>query len=140
MAEANGVVRKHKDDRDRTRALVDGIEERRSIGDDHFRVHGDQLGGVGRLKRAAGPAILDFDIAAFYPAKGAKALPECGDARLSLGFAFLGAHQHADPPYAPGLLRRRGERHTRYRSADKTEKFPAPRVQPPDSNAVRLRP
>jgi hypothetical protein len=53
-------------------------------------------------------------------------LPECRDARLSFGLVFFGAHQHANPPHALGLLRTNGERNTRRRPAKPRDELPPP--------------
>src|SRR5262245_61620455 len=59
---------------------------------------------------AAGPTIVDLDIASFEPAQALQALQQRRDIGLSLHIALGVPHEHADPPHPLGLLRPGRER------------------------------
>src|SRR5262249_7133359 len=78
------------------------------------------LANVGRITQA--PAILDPQVAALAPAQLLQRLLE----RRELGTAGAAtAREHADPPYAPWLLRARHER-PRRRAAEQRDDLAPP--------------
>src|SRR5262245_6602831 len=78
------------------------------------------LANVGRITQA--PAILDPQVAALAPAQLLQRLLE----RRELGTAGAAtAREHADPPYAPWLLRARHERPRDGRAAEQRDEVAA---------------
>src|SRR5262245_27204164 len=78
------------------------------------------LANVGRITQA--PAILDPQVAALAPAQLLERLLE----RRELGTAGAAtAREHADPPYAPWLLRARHERPRDGRAAEQRDQLAA---------------
>src|SRR5262249_19657084 len=79
------------------------------------------LANVGRIPQA--PAILDPQVAALAPAQLLQRLLE----RRELGTAGAAtAREHADPPYAPWLLRARHERPRDGRAAEQRDERAPP--------------
>src|SRR5262249_45048381 len=82
------------------------------------------LANVGRITQA--PAILDPQVAALAPAQLLQRLLE----RRELGTAGAAtAREHADPPYAPWLLRARPERPRGRRAAEQRDELAASCVE-----------
>ena len=104
------------------------------IGDDHVRGGRDELRRIGTqaLGIAAGPSLLDADIAAVDPAQPFQFLPERADPALRFGVAFRNSQQDSDPPRPAGML---GSAHARPRgnrdAAEKRKKFPPPHAITP---------
>jgi hypothetical protein len=83
----------------------------RGLGDDHIWRQFYQLCHVGSYagRVTASPAIVDADVAAFYPSQFLKPLLQPFDPSLSF-CVISDTHKHADVPHPVGLLRARRER------------------------------
>jgi hypothetical protein len=82
---------------------------------------GDQLSckSASLVGIAAGPTIVDLDVAPFNPAQALQALQQRRDIGLSLRIALGVSHEHADAPHPLGLLRPGRERPCGRRAAEK---------------------
>ena len=76
--------------------------------------------GLGR-----GPARVDVHVAALAPSQLLQALLERRDAGLIVRVVGGRGHQHADAPHPLRLLRARGERPRRSRTAEKRDELAA---------------
>ena len=76
------------------------------------------------------PASVDSDVVALRPPELLESLPECGDEGLSFPVALCIPHQHADPLHPVRLLRARGQRPCRRRTADKRDELSSSHVPP----------
>jgi hypothetical protein len=80
---------------------------RSAVGQDQVGRHGEQLRRVVAqfIFSAAGPAVLDPEVAPLDPSQLPQAVFERVHARLCLWVAGDKTHQHADPPHPLALLR-----------------------------------
>src|SRR5262245_35308646 len=74
---------------------------------------------------AGGPAMIKSKVAALHPSQFLERLMERLHHRLRFQIAFGKVRQHANSPYALGLLRARRERPRSRRAGDERYKLPA---------------
>src|SRR5262245_32792186 len=86
---------------------------------------GDQLSckSAGLVGIAAGPTIVDLDIASFDPAQALQALRQRCDIGLRLWIALGVSHQDADAPHPLGLFRPCLERPCGRRAAEQCDEL-----------------
>src|SRR5262249_40540286 len=84
---------------------------------------GDQLSckSASLVGIAAGPAIVDLDIASFNPAQVLQAFQQRCDIGLSFRISLGVSHEDADAPHPLGLRRPRGERPCGRRAAEQCD-------------------
>jgi hypothetical protein len=93
---------------------------------DDFWLEREKLGRIAFHNRGitGGPSILIGDVTTLDPTKFLHPFAECGHARLSFTILFRKVHEHANPTSVT-LLRARGERPHRRRSAEQRDELAA---------------
>ena len=96
----------------------------RGVGDNHVWRQFYQLCRVGSYAShvTASPAIVDADVAAFYPSQFLKPLLQPFDPSLSF-CVIRDTHEHANAPRPLGLLRARRERTRGRRAAEQRDEL-----------------
>src|SRR5262249_54994048 len=106
-AAADRVADEREYDRYGLRFLLDDSRHLIRAGQHDVGHCGDQLSckGASLVGIAAGPTIVDLDIASFDPAQALQAVRQRSDIGLSLRIALGVSHEDADAPHPLGLLR-----------------------------------
>src|SRR5262249_22234400 len=99
----------------------------RAVGQDQVGRHGQQFRRVVAqfIFSAAGPAVLDPEVASLDPSELPQAVSESGHARLCLWVGGDKTHQHADASHLLALLRPRRDRPDR-RPAEQCDELAPP--------------
>src|SRR5262249_47801662 len=85
---------------------------------------------------ACSPSVVDPNVLADIPAVLLQSLCECGDTGQGRRVIRGRAHEHANTPYSPALLRGGCERPRRCRAAEQRNELAPPHVEPPPPESV----